>query len=168
MASRGCSRIGEYMNIYDVPANALITETAKELKKQNLVKPPGWAFYVKTGAHKMRPPVDNDWWFQRSAAILRTIANRGPVGVAKLRTKYGGRKNRGHKPNRFRKGSGNVIRKVLQQLEKSQLVKQIDIKGKKGRIITSRGQSLLDKTAIGIRKTGRPAGKSAPPVASTV
>lgn len=147
------------MNINDVPANALISEVAKELKKQNLVKPPVWAFYVKTGAHKMRPPVENDWWYLRSAAVLRTIVHLGPIGVSKLRTKYGGKKNRGHKPNRFKKGSGNIIRKVLQQLEKSQLVKQVDLKGKKGRIITARGQSLLGKVAVQIHKA-RKSGKS--------
>ena len=45
------------------------------------------------------------------------IYRHGPIGVSKLRTKYGGKKNRGHKPEHFYKGSGSVARKVLQQFE---------------------------------------------------
>lgn len=140
------------MTISDIPINALINKTAEELKTKGLVKPPVWAFYAKTGVHKERPPADNNWWYVRSAAILRSVWKLGPIGVSKLRKKYGGRKNRGHKPDAFRQGSGNVIRKVLQQLEKAQLIKQVEVSGHKGRKITPKGQSLLDKAALSIKK----------------
>jgi small subunit ribosomal protein S19e len=139
--------------INDVNPNELITKTAEELKKNNAMKPPVWAAFCKTGTHKERPPADPDWWYTRSAAILRTTALMGPIGVSKLRTKYGGRKNCGHQPDRFYRASGNIIRKVFQQLEAAKLIQQVKKEVKtKGRIITPQGQSLLDKIAVTILK----------------
>ena len=133
------------MTIYDIQPQKLIKKAADELKKIEHIKPPQWAKFVKTGAHKERPPVQKDWWYTRVASILRKIYIMGPVGTSKLRTKYGGLKSRGHKPEEFRKGSGSVIRKSLQQLEKAGLIAQIQKKGHKGRIITPKGKSFLDK-----------------------
>jgi small subunit ribosomal protein S19e len=78
----------------------------------------------------------------RAASLLRRVALVGPVGTEKLRTHYGGRKNRGHKPERFYKASGNVIRTILKQLDKAGLTKQNE-KGVKGRVVTAKGQELL-------------------------
>ena len=89
----------------------------------------------------------------RAAAVLRSVYMLGPIGVSKLRTKYGGKKRRGHKMSHFRKGSGNVIRKLLQQLEKAGLIKFVEKGVHKGRIITPKGMSILDKTAISISKS---------------
>ncbi len=139
-------------SIYDVPANELIAKTAAELKKLPQLKAPVWSVYAKTGVHKERPPIHADWWHIRAAAVLRSVAKLGPVGVSKLRTKYGGKKNRGHKPEHFFKGSGNIIRKVLQQLEAAKLIKQVKIGVHKGRVLTPEGHSLLDKTALLIQK----------------
>lgn len=140
------------VGVFDVYPNDLIEKVAEELKKVPEIKPPEWTKFVKTGVHKERPPADPDWWYKRVAAILRTIYVRGPIGVNKLRTKYGGRKRRGHKMPHHRKGSGSVIRKALQQLEKAGLVEQPKDKLKKGRIITAKGKSFLDKIAIGLLK----------------
>ena len=133
--------------IHDVDVNQLLARAAKELVSVDSVKAPEWAKYAKTGVHKERPPVDHDWWYIRSAAVLRSVYLLGPVGVSKLRCKYGGRKNRGYKPEEFRKGSGSVIRKVLQQLEKAELVRQTRVGNFKGRVCTPKGQSFLDKVA---------------------
>ena len=138
--------------IYDVDANELILNAAKKLKQDKLVAPPTWAAFVKTGVHKERPPVDADWWYIRAAAILRTVYRQGPIGVSKLRTKFGGRQNTGYKPEHHYKGSGNIARKVLQQLEKSGLVKNEQKGQHKGRIITSKGKSFLDKISTEMSK----------------
>ncbi len=135
-------------DIYDVNPNMLIDKTAAELKK--LIKAPEWAIFVKTGVHKERPPISEDWWYVRAAAILRTIYIMGPIGVSKLRTKYGGKKNRGHKTEHFFRASGSVIRKILQQLEEAKLIKQTQIGVHKGRVITPVGQSLLNNAAVGL------------------
>ena len=77
--------------------------------------------------------------------ILRKIYKDGPIGTNKLRSKYGSKKNRGHKPERFYLSSGKIIRTILQQLEKAEYVKQ-DKKGTYcGRVVTPKGKSFLDK-----------------------
>lgn len=136
--------------MFDVKSEQLIKQAAKSLKDVPEVAPPSWAMFVKTGMHKERPPEDPDWWFARSAAVLRKIRIKGPIGVSKLRRYYGGKKNRGNKPEHFFRGSGNILRKVLQQLEKAGFAKQVDLKGKKGRVITPKGVSFLDKAAQSI------------------
>lgn len=134
-------------SIYDVDAGVLLKHASQELKKIEHIKPPSWADFVKTGMHKERPPVDPDWWYVRSAAVLRSVYRLGPVGVQKLRVKYGGKKNRGVKREHAYKGSGNILRKVLQQLEAAGFVEQA-VKGvHKGRIVTPAGKSFLDKIA---------------------
>jgi len=137
-------------DIYNVPQNELIEKTALELKKIPFIKPPAWTEFVKTGAHKERAPARDDWWYVRAAAILRTTHKLGPIGVSKLRTKYGGKKNRGVKPEKFYSGSGKIIRTVLQQLEEAGLVKKAEKGVHKGRIIAPKGASILDKVAAQI------------------
>jgi len=134
--------------VYDIEANVLIEESSKELAKMENIKSPDWAAYVKTGTAKERPPARDDWWFVRAAAILRTIyKSKGPIGVAKLRLKYGSKKNRGHRPEKFFRASGKIIRLIIQQLEKEELIKKAEVGVHKGRIITGKGKSFLDKLA---------------------
>jgi len=142
------------VTIYDVDASKLIKKASEELKKIELIKAPEWAKYVKTGASKERPPVEKDWWYARSASILRKVYILGPIGVSKLRKKYGGKKNRGHKPERNYKGGGSIIRKALQQLEKDELIKQVEKGVHKGKIITPKGKKFLDKLSGEIQKNG--------------
>ncbi|ALL00520.1 30S ribosomal protein S19e [Pyrodictium delaneyi] len=134
----------------EVPADLLIERVAQKLKQMPQIRPPAWAYYVKTGVHKERPPEDPDWWYYRAASILRKLYKRGtPVGIERLRTAYGGRVNRGVAPEHFRKGSGSIVRKILQQLERAGLV--VKVRGK-GRTLSPRGRSLLDNTAYEIMK----------------
>lgn len=130
------------VSVRDVDPNALIETAAEELKKIESVKPPIWAAFVKTGSHKERIPYQKDWWYNRTAALLRRIYLR-PLGVNRLRKVYGGRKKRGMAPERFQQGSGAIIRKSLMQLEAAGFVK----KTKKGREITPKGQKFMDGIA---------------------
>ncbi|MEM5778404.1 MAG: 30S ribosomal protein S19e [Candidatus Aenigmatarchaeota archaeon] len=132
----------------DVSPQKLIEKLAEELKKNENIKPPEWSKYVKTGVAKERPPLQNDWWFLRAAAILRKVYLNGPIGVQRLRTAFGGRRRRGHKPAHHKKAGGKIIRLILQQLEKAGYVQKIE-KPKKGRIVTSKGQKLLSKILKG-------------------
>ncbi|USN45225.1 MAG: 30S ribosomal protein S19e [Candidatus Woesearchaeota archaeon] len=131
--------------MFTVDQNKLIDTVAEELK--GTLTKPDWADFVKTGVHKERPPADADWWFKRAAAVLRVIHLRGPIGVAKLRVKYGGRQDRGVKPSRFQKGSGSVLRKILQDLEKNGYIVYKEVGVHKGRVTTPKGVSLLFSTA---------------------
>jgi len=130
----------------DVPTQKLIQKLSEELKKNENIKPPEWSKYTKTGACSERPPLQDDWWFLRSAAVLRKIYLNGPVGTQRLRTAFGGRRRRGHKQPHHRKAGGKIIRLILQQLENAGYVKKTE-KPKKGRIITSKGQKILSKAA---------------------
>jgi len=135
---------------YDVPPAILIERLAKYLKDNvDAVRPPEWALYVKTGVHKERPPQNSDWWYIRCASLLRKVYVKGPIGVEHLRAEYGGRKDRGVKPEHTRKGSGAIIRKALQQLEEAGLVETV--KGE-GRIVTPKGRSLLDSLSAEIKR----------------
>ena len=129
--------------VYDIEASKLIKKAAEELKKQ--IKKPEWALFVKTGVNKERQPVDKYWWYMRAASVLRKIYMNGPVGTGKLKTKYGGRKNRGYKPEKTYKASGKIIRTVLQQLEKLELIKKVEKGVHKGRDITPKGKKFLDQ-----------------------
>uniref|UniRef100_A0A7J2TJ56 Small ribosomal subunit protein eS19 n=1 Tax=Archaeoglobus fulgidus TaxID=2234 RepID=A0A7J2TJ56_ARCFL len=134
------------MSVYDVPADLLIKRVAENLK--NVITPPEWANFVKTGVNRERAPEQKDWWYLRVASILRRIYIDGPVGIERLRTFYGGRKRRGVRLAHFAKGSGAIIRKALQQLEQLGYV----AKTNEGRVITAEGRSFLDKIANEIKK----------------
>ncbi|HLC57612.1 MAG TPA: 30S ribosomal protein S19e [Candidatus Nanoarchaeia archaeon] len=129
-------------SVYDANPNELVEKAAGELKK--VIKAPDWSRYVKTGVHKERPPADLDWWYKRAAAVLRKVYILGPVGTNKLRAKYGGKKNRGYKPEKFFRGSGKIIRTILQQLESEKLIVQQQKGLHKGRVVTAKGKKLLD------------------------
>lgn len=137
--------------MYDISQHELVLALAAKLKET--IKMPDWASFVKTGAHKETLPKHPDWWYIRAASILRTIHLKGPVGVSKLRIRYGGRKNRGYKPSRFVPGSGKIIRTIVQQLEKAQLVKEGKVGLYKGRITTAKGNSFLMTTAKEVLET---------------
>ncbi len=133
--------------VYDVPPNELIEYVAKKLEGMEEFKPPEWSAYVKTGVHKERSPEQQNWWYLRVSAVFRKVYTDGPVGIERLRTAYGGRKRRGSKPPKFRKGSGAIIRKALQQLESAGFVEKKD----GGRVVTSKGRSFLDKCATELK-----------------
>nr|HIK01020.1 40S ribosomal protein S19 [Candidatus Undinarchaeales archaeon ERR594346 U_76725] len=82
----------------DINTNALIDAAKEELKTVEALKKPEWAHYAKSGAHKERPPQNDDFWQIRAAALMRKLYKKGPIGVSRLRKEYGGRKNRGAKP----------------------------------------------------------------------
>ncbi len=133
------------MKIQDTPTGIVLDNVSKELKSYKEITPPEWAKFVKTSPARERTPVQSDWWYIRAASILRKIYMFGPIGVNKLRRKYGGKKNRGHKPEKYYKGSGKIIRLVLQQLEAAKLIEKSNKDVHHGRILTSKGKSLLDK-----------------------
>jgi small subunit ribosomal protein S19e len=128
---------------YDIPAIDLIQRVAEKLKENEHINPPEWAAHVKTGVHKELPPIDKDWWYTRCAAVLRKIYIDGPIGVERLRSVYGGKKDRGSNPSKKAKGSGAIVRGALQQLEAAGFVRAL----KRGRVISPAGQSLMDNTA---------------------
>jgi small subunit ribosomal protein S19e len=139
------------VTVFDVEGQTFVEVLAELLKSRygEVVKPPPWATFVKTGHFKNRPPSDTEWWYKRAASILRALYIKGPTGVSRLRKKYGGRKDSPMRKAHFYKAAGNHIRKILQQLEKAELVTT----SKKGRSLTPKGVSLLDSLAASILKS---------------
>jgi len=136
--------------VYDVPADVLIGRLTEYIKGSvEEVEQPEWAGYVKTGSHVERAPHDPNWWYVRSASMLRKLYLKGPIGVSRLRKEYGGRVRRGVRPAHFRKSGGSIIRKVLQQLESAGLAARAD---KGGRTISPKGRSLLDSMSVQIKR----------------
>ncbi len=129
------------MHVKEINGQRFVEKLAERLKSE--ISMPEWARFVKTGSHVERPPHQEDWWYLRAASIFRKIYLDGPVGVEKLRTFYGKKRDRGHKPSHFRKAGGKIIRTILQQLEeKGWLAKE-----KKGRVLTPEGRRYLDRFA---------------------
>jgi small subunit ribosomal protein S19e len=134
----------------DVPASKLIQKLAKYLKENvDAVTPPAWASMAKTGTHVEKQPQDPDWWYVRSASLLRKIYVHGPVGIEKLRADYGGRKNYGVKPGHVAKAGGSIVRKALQQLETAGYIATFKPRGRK---LTREGRKLLQELAEELSK----------------
>jgi len=135
------------MSVYDQNPNEYNNKLAEALKEKEEFKMPDWAAYVKTGVSKERPPAEDDFWYKRAASILRQLYINGVVGVGRLRTRYGSKKDRGMKPEKFKKASGKIIRIILQQAEKAGFVEKF--KGKKsGRKLTEKGKEFLDSIKL--------------------
>lgn len=117
---------------------------AAALKESGEFTVPEWILYVKTSTHKQRPNTDPDFWYKRAASILRQIYVRKIVGVQRLRTRYGGRKNRGSQPPEFRRGGGKIIRVILQQAETAGLLEKVKTKKQSGRKLTEKGIQFLE------------------------
>lgn len=134
-------------DIRSIQASKYNQKLAEALKKVSEFEQPEWSKFVKTSTNKKRPPIEEDFWHKRAASILRQIYVRGIVGVERLRTRYGGRKDRGSQPPEFRKGGGKTIRIILQQAEKAGLVEKVKDK-KSGRKLTEKGKSFLEKVGV--------------------
>ena len=127
---------------FEIEPNRLIEKAAEKLKEMKIQKPE-FVGFVKTGPHTERPPEQADFWYVRCASILRQTYFRTNVGVNRLKRHYGGRVNRGVRPEHRKDAGGNTIRKAMQALEKLGLIE----KTKKGRILTAKGRKFLDGVA---------------------
>lgn len=135
--------------VFEIPAQEYNLKLAEALKKVPELKQPEWAQFVKSGTAKERPIDEPDFWHKRAASILRQIYKKGIIGVNKLRTKYGSKKNRGFAPSEFRKASGKIIRLILQQTDVAGLTEIAkEIKGvrskRPGRQLTSIGKEFME------------------------
>jgi len=116
---------------------------AEALKKVHEFQKPEWVDFVKTGTNKQRPTSEENFWLKRAASVLRQLYLNGVVGVQRLRSRYGGRKNRGVRPPRFVKGGGKIIRVILQQAEQAGFVEKVKAKHS-GRQLTKSGKEFME------------------------
>ncbi len=136
------------MGIYNFNAQEYNKKLAEALKKIPEVKAPEWSFIVKTSPSKERPTDEEDFWHKRTASIMRQLYTREIVGVNRLRTRYGSKKNRGYKPEKFVKAGGKIIRTILQQLDRAGMTEVFKpvkgIKGRSGRKLTKKGKDFME------------------------
>jgi small subunit ribosomal protein S19e len=122
---------------------------AAYLKRTGKLEVPKWVDIVKTGTYKELAPYDPDWFYIHAgkeldptdcsyeislwltllgfiASVARHIYLRKSVGVGALRKVHGGRVNRGSRPSHHVSASGSVQRKVLQALEKVNVLEKDD------------------------------------------
>lgn len=135
--------------VYEMNPQEYNQKLAETLKKIPEFKAPEWVEYVKSSPSKERPIDEPDFWHKRAASILRQVYRSKTVGVNRLRTRYGSKKNRGFKPERFKRAGGKIIRVILQQSDAAgftEISKKIKgVKEKKpGRQITEKGKKFLE------------------------
>ncbi len=135
--------------VYDVPPKELINAVAKKLQNEETIIIPEANLYSRTGINKENPPTEKDWWYTRCASILRKIYISDVIGIERLRAEYGGKRDKGSKPYKASRGSGSIVRRAVQQLEKAGYVSRI--KGK-GRVLTPKGRSFLDNASYEVMK----------------
>ena len=136
--------------VYDMNPQEYNVKLAEALKKVPEIQEPEWAKFVKSSSSKERPIEDTDFWYKRTASILKQIYKRKIIGVSRLRTKYGSKKNRGSKPERFVRAGGKIIRTILQQTDKAGFTMCIkdpkNLKQKKaGRQLTDMGKKFMEE-----------------------
>src|SRR3989344_1329874 len=121
------------MGVYETESQVYNSKLAQALAKMPEFKEPEWAAFVKSGPAKQRPIEDLEFWHKRAASILRQIYKNKIVGVNRLRTRYGSRKDRGFQPPEFRRAGGKIIRTILQQADKAGLTEKTitKIKGRR-------------------------------------
>merc|ERR1711935_105791 len=91
-------------------------------------------------------PIDEDWFYIRSASVLRKVYLRKGTGVGALKKWYGGSSgtHRGTRKAHFVTASGAIIRKAMHELEKLETMEHC---GDGGRVITSKGRAEMDRIA---------------------
>lgn len=138
------------MTVYETNPQEYNKKLAEALKKVPEFESPEWVNFVKSGPSKERPIEEEDFWYKRAASVLRQIYKREVLGVSRLRTRYGSKKNRGSRPEIFVKSGGKIIRTILQQSDKAGFTEIVKpIKGSKsrrpGRKLTDKGKEFMEE-----------------------
>merc|ERR1712006_56254 len=121
------------VTVKDVPADEFIKACAEFLKRQPKFDVPKYHDIVKTGVIKEFAPYDEDWFYVRSASILRKVYLRKGTGVGALKKWYGGSS-----------GTHRGTRKAMLELEKLEMMEHCS---DGGRVITSKGRAEMDRIA---------------------
>lgn len=142
------------ITVRDVHPQKFVTKLSEHFKKSGRITAPAWADIVKTATFKQLPPFSPDWFYERAAAIARRIYLGGGKGVGTLARTFGGRAHRGSRPERTQVACRGLLRNILQQLEKADILsksnKKIRTTGATiqcGRKISKKGQQELDRIA---------------------
>ena len=104
------------VTVKDVTSHDFVIAYAAHLKRIGKIEVPKWHELVKTGTSRELAPYDPDWYYIRAAAIARRVYLRGGIGVGAFKRIFGGKINRGTRPETFQTGSGSVCRHILKEV----------------------------------------------------
>ena len=135
-------------NIFEIESDKLVKRAADKLREQKIAKP-AYVDYVKSGAGRDRAPTDDTFWYMRCASILRQTYVNGPIGIAKLRVRYGNRMRHTVAHPHHKRAGGSIIKDAFDTLEKIGYIS----KTKEGRVISNKGRSFLDGVANELLKS---------------
>ena len=135
------------VTVKDVSAQDFIKAYANHLKKSGTLELPKWVDLVKTGKHRELAPHNPDWYYVRAASVARQIYLRNGTGVGGLAHHYGGASKSGTCRSHHTTAAHGLIRTILQQLEKLNLVEAHPSGGRK---ITAKGRKELDLVASAV------------------
>merc|ERR1719348_148120 len=147
--------------MFDTPSNKLISEIATYLEQNDKLTLPKYVDIMKTSSGKENSPQQKNWYYTRTASILRKIAintesdldysvdERKPkmhkaftqeknLTVTKLSSMYGCKKNRGCRPGKKVRSYRSLIVMILKDLEKLNY-----INNEKNLTLTNDGQSFI-------------------------
>ncbi|CAL5362385.1 unnamed protein product [Camellia sinensis] len=125
-------------SVKDVSPHEFVKAYSAHLKRSDI---------VKTGRLKELAPYDPDWYYIRASKLSLWIYLRQGPGVGAFQRIYGGSKRNGSCPPHFRKSSGAVARRILQQLQTMNI---IDIDVKVGEESHPVANEILTKLLVGL------------------
>jgi len=137
------------VTIYDVPADAPSRKSPHD-SKTGSTSPTGSNSPRAAPARRL-PPKQEDFWYVRSASLLRKVAQNEPIGIERLATEYGSKKRGSNRysvrPGEHEGGSRKLIRASLQALEEDGLVTTA---AGEGRRISDDGEAFLSEVAADV------------------
>eukprot|EP00759_Apiculatamorpha_spiralis_P007309 PhF_6_TR14306/c0_g1_i1/m.22975/K02966/RP-S19e, RPS19; small subunit ribosomal protein S19e len=154
------------VGVKDVDADQWIKGFAAHLKQQGQLDVPEFVDFAKTGISRVLSPQNPDWYYVKAAAVLRRVYLRPFTGIGGLRRVFAKTWGRS-RPQHLVLAAGGVTRKVLQSLEKLNLLTKSE---DGGRVITKSARRDCDRIAMKVlgrkvriepKAAKKPAGKTA-------
>lgn len=135
------------VDIYQINHQKFITAISSYLKNNSQLEIPKDYIFKKTCSGKENCPLDSEWYYSRTASILRRTMvymvqndNKG-ITTARLASVYGCSKNRGFRPSKHVPATKSIIKKGFRDLESIGWIK----KEEKGRILTEKAINDLSE-----------------------
>ena len=124
--------LGKYkedmVTVKDVPADKFIKAYAEHLKKTQLITPMENLLLFKTRSCNELTPNDDDWFYTRAASLARKVYLRPGLGVGTMIHLYGKVKRCGRQRNKHGFASSKLIRYILQELSKANVLMRLNDK----------------------------------------
>lgn len=130
-------------SVKDVDPSAFVQAFAQHLKRSGKMVVPAYCDHIKTSCAKQLGPADPDWFYVRAAAVARHLYVR-PAGTNGLRKAFGCSKRKNMLRAHHSIASGGVIRYILKEFEKMEIVDKAQSGGRK---LTPNGLRMCDRVA---------------------